>query len=816
MLFRGSERSPEFPPRPGGGERCTTRLIPLITAILTLAAVVCAAPLAAEPRPSSDLLLPYFEVDLGSASGKTTLFAVGNAGEDPVTVQAAVATNWGIRLFQSTIELEGGEVRTVNLRDWLTKGQLPDRTLDPDALAHVQAALSGQVSPKDQMYYGTQPDPFKTDLAVGYVTLRVTTSQRPDVLWGDYFFVTPGEDFAEGDLLVNIDPTMPCAGLCDVHRLRFLDGGVFDGGTKLIIWSPRVGQPSPDANALSVGTVLSVNAFHKESGAEFDQRDLDLLPVQQLDVRDLLLAEPFGWLDLATDEKVYVGVRYTAGHRFSIAMQSWCLPEDSCPECVPNKPKTPAIDIEKSTNGEDADEPIGPTVLAGDPVTWEYMVTNTGNVVLNQIQVTDDQEGPVDCPKSTLQPDESMTCTKSGAAPVDVPAAGFFYENLAEVTGTPPSGPAVHDSDPSHYFTPGQPDKPIFIDIEKATNGVDADTEAEGPTVEVDSTVTWSYVVTNTNPDITLENIAVVDDKEGAVTCPKTTLAPGESMTCSPKTGVAIEGQYANLATVTGRERRDRGSGHRQRPEPLQRHQDSAAADAPGRHREGDQRPRRGLGSGTPAHRGRPGDLELRGDQHRPGGAVERCGGGRPGGRGELPEDVARDRRVDDLHALRHRGRGPVRQPGDRHRPGSAGRSGDRQRPEPLPRRPPDVPGDQGCTPGYWKNHTDSWPPTGFSPAQSVQSVFAQAAAYPAYGTPSLLQALSFQGGSGVEGGVGNLLRAAVAALLNSSHSGVDYPATTASVISSVDAALASGDRATMLTLASSLDSQNNLGCPLN
>jgi len=532
------------------------RLIPLIATILTLAAVVCAAPLAAEPRPSSDLLLPYFEVDLGAAAGKTTLFAVGNASDEPVTVKAEVATNWGIRLFQSTIKLEAGEVRTVNLRDWLTKGELSDRVLGPGTLGHVQAALSGQVSPKDNMYYGTQPDPFRTDLAVGYVTLRVTSKQRPDVLWGDYFFVTPGEDFAEGDLLVNIDPSMPCAGLCSAHRLRFLDGGVFDGGTKLIVWSPKVGQPSPDANALSVGTVLSVSGFHKESGDQFDERDLDLLPVQLLDVRDLLLGQPFGWLDLVTDDNVYVGVRYTAGHRFSIAMQSWCLPDDTpdCPTCGEPK-KAPAIDIEKSTNGEDSDEPFGETVAAGSEITWKYVVTNTGNVVLNQVQVTDDQEGPVACPKSTLQPDETMTCEKTGTAPgaADVPTGGYFYSNIADVIGTAPSGTEVTDSDPSHYKVEGT-NPTILIDIEKATNGKDADTAPEGPEVEVGSTVTWTYVVTNPNVDITLENIAVVDDQEGAVTCPKTVLAPGEAMTCAPKTGVAIAGQYANLATVTGRD----------------------------------------------------------------------------------------------------------------------------------------------------------------------------------------------------------------------------------------------------------------------
>lgn len=122
----------------------------------------------------------------------------------------------------------------------------------------------------------------------------------------------------------------------------------------------------------------------------------------------------------------------------------------------------------------------------------------------------------------------------------------------------------------------------------------------------------------------------------------------------------------------------------------------------------------------------------------------------------------------------------------------------------------------QGCGPGYWKNHTDSWAAAGYSPAQSVASVFSQSSAYPDVASASLLEALKFRGGGGVEGGARILLRAAVASLLNAAHPGVDFPRTPASIISSVNAALASGDRETMLSLASSLDFDNKAGCPLN
>ena len=62
--------------------------------------------------------------------------------------------------------------------------------------------------------------------------------------------------------------------------------------------------------------------------------------------------------------------------------------------------------------------------------------------------------------------------------------------------------------------------------------------------------VKWTYRVTNTSA-VELTDIEVVDDKGVTVTCPATTLAAGESMTCTAS-GTAIEGVYTNVGTVTG------------------------------------------------------------------------------------------------------------------------------------------------------------------------------------------------------------------------------------------------------------------------
>lgn len=110
---------------------------------------------------------------------------------------------------------------------------------------------------------------------------------------------------------------------------------------------------------------------------------------------------------------------------------------------------SPAIRIEKSTNGVDADVPPGPVLRAGDPVTWTYEVENTGNLTLHDVVVNDDRIGPIPCPKDELMPAERMTCSAAGVA-----VAGP-YANLGTVTGTTPGNGTVTDADPSHYFGEG-------------------------------------------------------------------------------------------------------------------------------------------------------------------------------------------------------------------------------------------------------------------------------------------------------------------------------------------------------------------------
>ena len=197
----------------------------------------------------------------------------------------------------------------------------------------------------------------------------------------------------------------------------------------------------------------------------------------------------------------------------------------------------PAIALVTKTNGTDNNAPPGPSIVVGSAVTWSYTLTNTGNVALSNVAVTDDRLGTIACPSTTLAPAATMTCSKSGTA-----TAGA-YKNVGTVTAKDGTGTSVTATDPENYFGVN-----AVLAIVTMTNGTNNDA-APGPAVVVGSTVTWTYTVSNAG-NVALSQVAVSDDKTGAVVCPATTLAPGAFMTCT-KTGVAFLGAYTNTGVAT-------------------------------------------------------------------------------------------------------------------------------------------------------------------------------------------------------------------------------------------------------------------------
>ena len=130
--------------------------------------------------------------------------------------------------------------------------------------------------------------------------------------------------------------------------------------------------------------------------------------------------------------------------------------------------------------------------------------------------------------------------------------------------------------------------------------------------------------------------------------------------------------------------------------------------------------------------------------------------------------------------------------------------------------------GNEGCTPGYWKNHIEDWEEV--SPDQTLASLgWTFGDENSEYADWTLLEALNAQGGTGIDGATEILIRAATAAWLNAAHEGVAYPyrrfATGLNgrrpLLDLINEALTSDSPRAMIRLARKLDAANNLGCTL-
>ncbi len=696
---------------------------------------------------------------------------------------------------------------------------------------------------------------------------------------------------------MDVDPAVECLPKCDRHGIRFLTDGPFAGGTELMFWTDRVGVPSSTPQLAEPQKVKAQAKVYDEAGHVMEQWDFELMPLERVDIGGMLPDQPFGWLDIVTDEDSFITGHFSATDRYSASLHAYCLPEEV-------QPAGPGIRIDKLTNGAAADVPPGPNIPVGGKVEWSYEVTNTGDTKLDGIVVTDSDGVTVSCPGDHLEPGESMTCTASGVA------VACQHSNRAFADATPPTGGPVSDSDLSHYYG----EERGALSLEAMINGEDADSPP-GPELVVGADMGWTYEVANTG-EHTLSGVRVTDQHGSAVTCPAATLAPGQKMTCAAG-GKAALGQHTFTATATGKpECGPQVSGndptHYYCPAPqpgiaIEKMVNSQEADTPpgpkliknstvawtyavtniggtvlssigvtdsqgvpvtcpkttlqpaesmictasGKAVTGEY-----CNVGVAAGKG-PGNVEVSAGDPAcyfgiwPDVQIEKLTNGLDADTPKGPDiqvgaavqwsyvvTNTGDVQLTDVAVTDSRGvtvtcpktRLPAGEsmtctasgtaaPGQYSNLGTvtakAADSPDLTASDPSHYYGAAV-GNQGCTPGYWKNHTDSWPPTGYTTQQAVLTVFSEAWRYPAQGQSALHQALGFGGGPGVEGAAEILLRAAVAAALNAAHPGVAYPRLAGEVIADVNDALLSGNRDTMLALAAALDADNNRGCPLS
>ena len=227
-------------------------------------AVICTI----DAVPAATLLLPYFEVDLNNPNGLTTLFSVNNASATAVLAHVVVYSDLSVPVLDFNIYLTGYDVQTINLRDILVSGnlpqtasagqdpsdkispkgpksqeinfasctgQLPPPVLPPNFIQHLALSLTGKGSP---LFGGLCSGRNLGDnIARGYITVDTVnncTLRLPsdinyftqditfqNVLWGDYFYVNQAQNFANGDTLVHVEASLTNPATTTAGRYTF-------------------------------------------------------------------------------------------------------------------------------------------------------------------------------------------------------------------------------------------------------------------------------------------------------------------------------------------------------------------------------------------------------------------------------------------------------------------------------------------------------------------------------------------------------------------------------------------------------------------
>ena len=185
-----------------------------------------------------------------------------------------------------------------------------------------------------------------------------------NVLWGDWFIVNPGQDFAQGAEAIPLwadagqfnstdeltfygrfygydapDNRVP---LPDLWSTRFLNGGPFTGGTQLVVWRD-VGTPEADpipcASTPSwrpLGEAFITARDEQGSNPVFlDSTNHFFLAAQRFDVGDLPIPYDFGRLQLGLADgpgltnprQAWVTTVMSASGRFSLGMAASAINE---------------------------------------------------------------------------------------------------------------------------------------------------------------------------------------------------------------------------------------------------------------------------------------------------------------------------------------------------------------------------------------------------------------------------------------------------------------------------------------------------------
>jgi len=201
----------------------------------------------------------------------------------------------------------------------------------------------------------------------------------------------------------------------------------------------------------------------------------------------------------------------------------------------------PALSIAKSSEA-------ATFASVGEVVTYNYLVTNTGNVTITEaITVSDDRIETVTCPalpEGGFAPAANLTCSADyTVSQADIDAGDVTNIATASSGGT--------TSEPDTVTITAEISQGLAIVKRAVTEGFNA----------VGDVVSYEYDVTNTGNATLLAEVSVSDDKIADVTCPALPtggLSPQASLTCAADytvTQADIDtGSVTNIASATAGE----------------------------------------------------------------------------------------------------------------------------------------------------------------------------------------------------------------------------------------------------------------------
>ncbi len=173
---------------------------------------------------------------------------------------------------------------------------------------------------------------------------------------------------------------------------------------------------------------------------------------------------------------------------------------------------------------------------AGDTVTYSIVVTNTGNIALSAVNVTDANATIASCtpalPVATLAVGASITCTASHIVTSGEVTAGQVVNTAVASTTTGPIANVTSNQVTTVVTPPAPPSQPNNPNNATPNLGIVKSLKGNAPK-KVGDPVVYKIVVTNTG-NINLNDLAIQDVDGNTLVCPPnaSSLAIGASLEC--------------------------------------------------------------------------------------------------------------------------------------------------------------------------------------------------------------------------------------------------------------------------------------------